>query len=876
MKAMKAIWLAVSVLSGCLVVAARADDPEPARPASNLAVNGWTLLPAKSELSCTYSAPVYVPGRGQVLHWGFMQGGQVRNDVLALEAPTGQWVSDYPCEPYAPKGILALAANGAPDPLATSHGACLAPKLNEIIYGGLYAYHVKTRKWRQLNPTWVLGGKEYRDILPMTALSYCYDPVNDELVGFPHHGILGTFEKSDQAGGPHMGRLPGGHRVVGHYGTMVYSFKENTWRQVGDTMGTEQVRKARKSLLDLAEPISRASDQAYALRRQRAVAKADEVAAALATANRSLAQVSVPDAAKAGLSLIAAPLTKAVTAAERQEWEAVVSACGQTLWTLDELLDGALRTEPPARTATPMVYDPKHQKIVMFGGQTGLVRYDLKTPFHYGADPGGLNDTWLYDCKTRQWRDISKTNRPPEEIWPRLVYDPASGLVLMVKRDAIWALDVAKEEWSLLAKPAWPGKVATVNTYALHHSNEEVCLDEKQGVLLLLQVENKQLETWGMRLDVAKMKPQPVAAHQNLPPIKPHLVPLDDPTWVAKLKELPANTWVDSKVNPKPPHKGYTNAACDPVRGHVYYFGGGHGDYQINDVQVYAVGANQWAFAAGDNNDWVPPSGWDGWCMGLRGGANAGHQRNYYCAVDGRMYKSVGTSSARWGWVPEAAKDDVARFAYFYDLDRLGVWRKLPVARLHRDPKAPGTFGWPHLATPDGRIIGFGGRMEPYNGRFSNHVNFFSCDVYTNELTVRAVPAPFPSATAECRPFCFVPDRGKQGQVFVFAEGTWVYDIAANSFTELKPKRQPPGLAHTVEYIVGQGAVYAAIGKQEQWVYSFAKNDWAPLPVQTDGGKFGFSVPYAQLVYSARYGVLVNLPATQLMRPDFSQIKWDQ
>lgn len=858
-----------------------ADEPELVAALKAAQPNTWTLLPTKIQPAYSFSAPIFVPGRDQVLHWGRPAASPIRNDVLAFDAASGQWTSDYACEPYQPKGgDGAVAANGVPDPVVTSYGACFVPKLKEVIYAGVYAYNVESHKWRQIKPTWVLGGKEYRDIRPMTSLSYAYDPINDELVGFPHHGILGTFESYDNMGSPQMARMPGGHRVVGHYGTMVYSFKDNTWRQTGETMGSEQLRAARVSLLALAGKVSQASDGAYVLRRGRAGAKAEDIAATLTAADGDLAKLSVPDPAKAGLVAVAAPLKEAVAAAGPKEWDAVVAATGRTLWAIDELLDGALRAEPPARTATSMVSDPKSQAIVMFGGQTGLVRNDLKAPQHYGEEPGGLNDTWLYDCKIRQWRNISKANRPPEEIWPRLVRDPASGLILLVRRDAIWGLDVAKEEWSLLAKPAWTGKVARVSTYALHHNNEEVVLDEKRGLLLLLQIVDKQQETWAMRLDAAKMTPQPVAAWTAPPPIRPHVIPPDDPAWMAKLKGLPANTWVDSKANPRPPVKGYTNAACDPVRGHVYFFGGGHGDYQINDVQIYSPGANKWAFAAGDNNDWAPPSGWDGWCMGLRGGANSGHQRNYYSAVDGRMFKSVGTSSARWGWVADAAKDDVARFAYFYDVDRLGVWRKLPVAKLTRDPRAPGTFGWPHMTTPDGQVVGFGGRMEPYNGRFSNHVNFFSYDIYSGDLTVAGVPAPFPSARGEVRPFCFVPDRGKKGQVFVFEfenkqPKTWIYDVDGNAFTEIKPKRQPAGPAHTVEYLVGQGAVYAAIGSQEQWIYSFERNDWVQIPVRADGCKFGFSERYAQLVYSAKYGVLVNLPATLLMRPDVSQVKWE-
>jgi len=74
----------------------------------------------------------------------------------------------------------------------------------------------------------------------------------------------------------------------------------------------------------------------------------------------------------------------------------------------------------------------------------------------------------------------------------------------------------------------------------------------------------------------------------------------------------------------------------------VYYFGGGHAPIRSTNVAIYAPGANRWIYAAGDHNDWIPPAYWDGTCMGLRGGPPAGHQRNYYCVVDGRMSASTG------------------------------------------------------------------------------------------------------------------------------------------------------------------------------------------------------------------------------------------
>jgi hypothetical protein len=346
---------------------------------------------------------------------------------------------------------------------------------------------------------------------------------------------------------------------------------------------------------------------------------------------------------------------------------------------------------------------------------------------------------------------------------------------------------------------------------------------------------------------------------------------------------LPANQW----VHVKPPNDGPTRdwgiAACDPVRGHVYYFGGGHSTYQVNDVAIYAPGVNRWFYAAGDHNDWVPPAGWDGSNPGLRGGRNAGHQRNSYVALDGRMYSGTGGESRRWG--AESAKKDYPRYSWFYDVDRGGVWRQLPVD-VRKGEGVAGVWGGTHLATPDGRVLGFGGALEPYDGRFSpGEIYFAALDTFRNLLTVQKV-APGPNCDPnEDRPFCFLADRN---QIFFYEcamenkavkrQGTWVYDVKSNTFIDLKPRRQPPADPQTVEYLVGQDAVFAVIRGGSQWIYSFKGNTWAPLPMESDG-KLGFASPYAQTVYAAKYGVLVNLGyasgGTAVMRPDVSRVTWE-
>jgi len=134
------------------------------------------------------------------------------------------------------------------------------------------------------------------------------------------------------------------------------------------------------------------------------------------------------------------------------------------MWAFDEVLDKPLRVEPPPRCGTPLVYDPRNQVVVMFGGHSGIVRHDLRKPGQGDGGPGRLNDTWLYDCRAKQWRDVSKSHRPPPTLWPKLAYDPASGLVLLITWDAkpgddraartatLWGFDAATTEWQQLAQ----------------------------------------------------------------------------------------------------------------------------------------------------------------------------------------------------------------------------------------------------------------------------------------------------------------------------------------------------------------------------------------------------------------------------------------
>ncbi len=130
------------------------------------------------------------------------------------------------------------------------------------------------------------------------------------------------------------------------------------------------------------------------------------------------------------------------------------------------------------------------------------------------------------------------------EMVAGVVYDPASGLVLLVTRTgnpwnaaaggkaAIWGFDAAKCEWSRLDEQAWPGPVCGNAWTGWGTIMQEVALDAKAGLLLLLQVRregnNAWQETFALKLDVCRRWVKgnfPPARPKGTWPVKPSAAP---------------------------------------------------------------------------------------------------------------------------------------------------------------------------------------------------------------------------------------------------------------------------------------------------------------------------------------------------------------
>lgn len=89
---------------------------------------------------------------------------------------------------------------------------------------------------------------------------------------------------------------------------------------------------------------------------------------------------------------------------------------GEGLWLWQDGLwnQPNFSTSPPGRWGSELIYDPKHQKIVLMGGF---------------KDKDVFGDTWLYDGKI--WQQVATAGQPPVRNGHNLFYDHTRGTVVL-------------------------------------------------------------------------------------------------------------------------------------------------------------------------------------------------------------------------------------------------------------------------------------------------------------------------------------------------------------------------------------------------------------------------------------------------------------
>jgi hypothetical protein len=98
-----------------------------------------------------------------------------------------------------------------------------------------------------------------------------------------------------------------------------------------------------------------------------------------------------------------------------------------------------LSPSPPVRSNHAMVYCNATNEIILFGGMTS-------------------DDTWSFDCETQTWSEVVTATSPGIHHSLGLAYDPKENIVILfggfgedgLERDDTWKFDCATREWTEL------------------------------------------------------------------------------------------------------------------------------------------------------------------------------------------------------------------------------------------------------------------------------------------------------------------------------------------------------------------------------------------------------------------------------------------
>ncbi len=103
---------------------------------------------------------------------------------------------------------------------------------------------------------------------------------------------------------------------------------------------------------------------------------------------------------------------------------------------------------PAARYYHDMVYDPKQDKVILFGGYLG------------GSQ---LGDTWAYDLITNTWSEMNPSVKPSPRYFNLMIYDSFSEIVLLFGGRAgasnyrdTWIYDLGSDNWTNMNPPTSP------------------------------------------------------------------------------------------------------------------------------------------------------------------------------------------------------------------------------------------------------------------------------------------------------------------------------------------------------------------------------------------------------------------------------------
>jgi hypothetical protein len=553
-------------------------------------------------------------------------------DDLALDRTAGQWENLFPANKnWGPKfgdakpptfknevfDLTDKEGNVRPN-LSTYRGVYY---YNQYAYdsdrkrvyfhvrGHTFSYDPAARRWRDLAPaTSPTGGK---DKPPLLWGSMCYDPVNKKVLLFGGGNVM--TERGDP-------------------GTWTYDPASNTWSRLqfksaaldglrkqcekvhARSKGLAQAVRARHFHAELPEHqevnlTKKANQLATNVGELRAALTRAESRADRQEKRQIAWAVAEIDTAKAKLEQARRSLAQKAHAKGVQTIELAKRALGSAC--------AALALQPPQRALSRMVYDPVNRQIVLFGADQ-LDRL--------------LADTWVFDCASRRWLEKRPSRVPSPRGGHALVYLAKSKKILLFGGYTytsntdycgpqyaplpfeMWAYDPSSNKWALVRHVADMKRVPYQRAFYMSFTTHPAEADPNDFVLAIGQQGGTQAAhpgTWVCQVDAARTDPAGTVKYgvkagtftERKGPFVPAFFdegPTPDPaTAAARLKRLPANTWVGI-VPPRRPTQDrcWGTAVYSPDHDVIMHWSGGHSSHCGTEVVCYHPGIDRWSLAA--------------------------------------------------------------------------------------------------------------------------------------------------------------------------------------------------------------------------------------------------------------------------------------
>jgi len=306
-------------------------------------------------------------------------------------------------------------------------------------------------------------------------------------------------------------------------------------------------------------------------------------------------------------------------------------------------------THPSARVSHSMTYDTESDRVILFGGDPGVLNdetwtYDLDANVWENASPatgpaarsghallydaqsdrivlfGGLtfiggfvdlpSDTWAYDTDTNEWTNANPQEPGPPGRWRHAIaYDAESDRVILFGGDTgvpdgeTWSYDLDRNAWSDMdpvtsPSPRW-GHVMSYDS-----QSDRIILFGGETTPYVYEYSN---ETWAYDFNTNEWRnaTPPIGPSARRDPAMAYDSESDrvvlfggytpsenlDDTWTY---DVDTNTWTEMAPQQRPSARSGHAVAYDAESDRVILFGGTSGFSPLNETWAYDLNANEW------------------------------------------------------------------------------------------------------------------------------------------------------------------------------------------------------------------------------------------------------------------------------------------